>query len=188
MKKYLFFLISVGIILVISTITIITIFFNIKLDHYSITGEMQAEDIAKEAILKNDPSICDKITLSRFSLGGPDEESLKYTCYRIIAVALKMPDICNKNMYQESKSLCYEYYAIETKDESFCKKTSGSSSTVCFSNLAQLKNNINICEMPEISYDRDFCYFKFADFKNDKSICDEINDEKLKKDCRAYNN
>ena len=157
-------------ILLVAIVLILIGLFTFKPNPYSISGVMEAEEIATEAIVKADPAICDKIVLSRFAIMGPDEESLKYTCYRLTSIAFKDPSICEKNVYSASKSLCYGNYAATLKDESFCKKDL-EHGKFCFSNVAVIKNDIKICENLQNFNDKEYCYLKFAQHAADPSIC-----------------
>ena len=138
-----------------------------KSDPYSISGEIEAENIGKEAIKKKDPSICEKITRRPFALGTINQEGLRYSCYRVAAVGLADPLICDRTSY---RGMCYGVYATTFSDESLCKEDV-ESSDLCYSEIALRKNEIVICDKISDIDRKEHCYAGFAEYAKDISIC-----------------
>ena len=83
---------------------------------------------------------------------------------------------------------CYSNVAEIKGDLSICEKISDSDNKdICYANVAVVQDDLAICDMI-LSDERWYCYYFIALNREDVSICETIEDQNIKNICHnAFN-
>lgn len=137
------------------------------------TVALQKDLCYKElAIIKDDSSICNKLTILSIS-----------SCKRAIEGETAENVGCETKSTQDSKDSCYNDAAISANDESLCKMISSNSlgmKNECFKAVGIAMKDSSICAFMTYStstatvYARDECYSDIAKALADATICKKI--------------
>lgn len=107
--------------------------------------------------------------------------------FLIIFIAFLLTYFIGFYMRDESEDY-YKYYSVSDCEKIKKGSIFGTTSIidekeVCFIKIIQRENNYEICDRASNESNQDICNYAVADQKEDKSICDLINDKKYKKEC-----
>jgi len=90
------------------------------------------------------------------------------------------------NEYQDGvvKDICYSVLAENKQDLSICDKIQDAGKKDgCYSDIAKIKQDLSICDKIQGVDFKDYCYSKVAKAKQDSLICDTIQKESMKDGC-----
>ncbi len=120
-----------------------------------------------EAIAKNDPTICEKVT-AKLSIGGPTTSNLIGDCYREVAKANKNPAACHGDDF------CLGEVAMTANNAAICGLMKpGLSKGVCYGHFAVQNKSISVCKGLTDSWARERCYISYIEEnKVEASFCE----------------
>jgi hypothetical protein len=164
---------------------------------------LSPDEGTKQAVAKNDPSICTKIITS-FS-GGWDGDpkvacyykvaqanlntnacdylSIKDSCYAKVGLGLRNINICEKLSDSIERQYCYSIYLNDaektevTFDSSFCANRFASSTKLkdrCYSKIGGVFGDIKACYQVQNEDEKNNCFMYAAIATKNKSICTKI--------------
>ena len=92
---------------------------------------------------------------------------------------------CNRLTDKDRLSDCWENFARQNKDTSFCSEVpSGIRRSECVRRVAKQNKNIAECDRLDSSRDRERCYVGFVENSDDGYICDQrVDDPRIKASC-----
>lgn len=120
------------------------------------------------------------------------ENGIRDTCYSELAVDLNKSDLCSKirMLNPNLRNYCYATIALNSLDSTLCSKVTGSDQYVnCFAGIAIELTDFSICNsatkrFPQLDYlTQDYCFYYYAESKNDELACEQIMSTILRADC-----
>ena len=122
------------------------------------------------------------------------ENEIRDTCYSELAVDLNKSDLCGKIrlLNPNLRNYCYATIAINILDSELCQKVTGSETYInCFTSIAIKLTDFSVCDsatkrFPVLDYiTADYCFYDYAEDKNDEFACEQIMSTTLRADCDA---
>jgi len=89
----------------------------------------------------------------------------------------------DSQMQKDCESLCNSTQGIQNNDLNSCEKTEWILKDTCYSDIAEDKEDISICENITDETIKDTCYTNIAELKKDSSICEEVTDMAMQNNC-----
>jgi len=114
-----------------------------------------------------------------------DFEITSSRCYEMFAKERKDISFCEKATDSSVRDDCYNYFASANNDPSLCEKISNKSDRYsCYVDFAKNVQRASTCEEKPISQlAKDVCYRVFSSTGKDSALCEKINNKKEKEWC-----
>jgi hypothetical protein len=114
-----------------------------------------------------------------------DFEITSSRCYEMFAKERKDISFCEKATDSSVKDDCYNYFADTNDDPSLCEKISNKSDRYsCYVDFAKKVQKASTCEEKPISQlAKDICYRVFSSTGKDSALCEKINNREEKEWC-----
>ncbi|OGF27785.1 hypothetical protein A2331_06795 [Candidatus Falkowbacteria bacterium RIFOXYB2_FULL_34_18] len=150
---------------------------------------------AEIAMATNKTELCSKIKNDKFRISCMNGKSadlcdhmstmdLKDLCFLNKARESLDDNLCEYIKITEEKDACFFYVARNKKDVHLCAKMSEENVADCYSGIALLTENFDICNSPQTLSIRDKCYKGLAMDTKNYEICDKIIDKNIQDECR----
>jgi hypothetical protein len=101
----------------------------------------------------------------------------RYTCISIVAEDNNNLSLCDEISDQEEREGCVKDIARKKRDETLCEGLEEIMRDLCYSQVAEAKNDVNICDKTKDGYFRSECYKNVGAKTGEMDLCLSMNVE-----------
>ena len=136
--------------------------------------EQKNSDFEKEQCLIQKAALTSNLSICESQVNPKNKDG----CFTELAVNARNPSICDIHVSNSNK--CKEMYAINVLDATICPPTSNYCQSTVNSMLERLSREKDDC----FPVEDDECYKFLAQLEGEPRICNNIDNEKLKENCK----
>ncbi|MFH1895443.1 MAG: fibronectin type III domain-containing protein [archaeon] len=120
------------------------------------------------------------------------DNSIRDNCYNALAVDLNKGVLCDeiRLLNANLRNSCYSTVAGNSLDSPLCEKITGSEQYIsCYNHIAVKLTDYSVCNsadkyFPKLIYATpDYCFYAYAEEKNDELACDQIRNTAYRNSC-----